>query len=378
MRGLIGVAVALIVMMPSVALAQSPDRPVVELGVQGSKRINDRAPIASALRLTVPLKRRTAIEVTSDIHKFVFEKEFGGDTRISAREFSVHWRQTVFASGRLQVFGVLGAGTNRVETNVPERIFQTKDGPRVTPADRWVTSEFVGHFGPAVQVELAPWLALRGDLRGTLGSQDSGVRYMVGAVIPIRRSRDSDRPGAPAPAPAPAPATAIPNAKPQPAQSTPPPDKWRRLKPGREVWVTTNTGSLVHGEIAAISDSSLSIREQDREVPILLDDVRLVEGRDGLKNGFLIGTVPGAVAGGLLGRDFASALCSGSTTCDPSADTYVILIGAVGGAVVGGFFGMMVDALIPGRQTLLRGSTTLVMPVLTPTKKAIDVRIRWP
>ena len=55
MRGLIGVAVALIVMMPSVALAQSPDRPVVELGAQGSKRTNDRASVAWALRLTVPL-----------------------------------------------------------------------------------------------------------------------------------------------------------------------------------------------------------------------------------------------------------------------------------------------------------------------------------
>ena len=36
-----------------------------------------------------------------------------------------------------------------------------------------------------------------------------------------------------------------------------------------------------------------------REVTIRLDDVRSVEGRDGLKNGFLIGAVPGAVAGGL-------------------------------------------------------------------------------
>jgi hypothetical protein len=36
-----------------------------------------------------------------------------------------------------------------------------------------------------------------------------------------------------------------------------------------------------------------------REVTIRLDDVRSVEGRDRLKNGFLIGAVPGAVAGGL-------------------------------------------------------------------------------
>ena len=36
-----------------------------------------------------------------------------------------------------------------------------------------------------------------------------------------------------------------------------------------------------------------------REVTIRLDDVRSVEGRVRLKNGLLIGAVPGAVAGGL-------------------------------------------------------------------------------
>src|SRR5688572_14186955 len=116
MKRFLGLAVTLIGVMPGVALAQSPDRPAVELGAQGSKRINDRAPVAVALRLTVPLTRRTAIEATADIQKsFVFEQEFGGDTRRSARGFSVHWRQTVFASGRLQIFGVLGGGRNRVE-----------------------------------------------------------------------------------------------------------------------------------------------------------------------------------------------------------------------------------------------------------------------
>ena len=37
---------------------------------------------------------------------------------------------------------------------------------------------------------------------------------------------------------------------------------------------------------------------------------------------------------------------------------------------------MMVDSFIPGRQTLFRGTTTLVTPVITPTKKAVRVAIR--
>ena len=352
---ILGVAVTLMVVMPGVALAQSPRHPVVELGAQATERTSDNdAPVAWALRLTVPLKRRTAIEATADIQK---SWEYAGYRR-SAREFSVQWRQTVFASGRWQIFGVLGGGRNRVETHVPEIDYEIPGiGRRVEPAHTSVRSEFVTHLGPAVQVELARWLALRADLRLTLGKHEGGTRGMVGAVIPIRRFRADDRPAEATPPPTPSPVPAA----------------WRRVKPGREVWVTTNTGSLVHGEIAAISDSSLNIREQDREVTIRLDDVRLVEGRDSIKNGLLIGGASGAVAGGLLVGVAVSTGCE--YECDGAAGAF--LTGAVGGAAIGGLLGMMVDGLIPGRQTLFRGSTTVVTPVITPTKKAIDVAIRW-
>jgi hypothetical protein len=363
MKYFLGVAVTLLVGMPGIALAQSPDRPVVELGAQGSKRIRDEGQSLS-LRVTVPLTRRTAIEATADIQKS-FELKWEGGTRRSAREFSVHWRQTVFTSGRWQIFGVLGAGRDRVEHNYPERI---NGAGRVEPASTNVQSEFMAHFGPAVQVQLAPWLALRGDLRGTVGDH-RGVRGMVGAVVPIRRARAGDLPTVSGPPP---------RAAAQPAATTPPPAAWRRVKPGDEVWVwlTTITKSLVHGDVVAISDSSLTIREQDREVTVRLDEVRSVEGRDGVANGFLLGMVPGAVAGGLVGNTVASGICSGSTTCDSSVNGYSVALGAVGGAVVGGLFGMMVDALIPGRQTLFRGNTVVVTPVVTPTKKAVNVAIR--
>ena len=137
--------------------------------------------------------------------------------------------------------------------------------------------------------------------------------------------------------------------------------------------MTTNTRSLVHGDIVAISDSSLTIREQGREVTIRLDDVRLVEGRGNKRNGFLIGAVPGAVAGGLLFFSAASGICG---SCEINEGAW-ILPGAVAGGIVGGLLGMMVDGLNPGRQTLFRGTTTVVAPVITPSKKAIDVAIRW-
>lgn len=187
MRGLLGVAVALIVVIPGIAFAQPPRHPIVELGAQVSKKTSDSGLVGQALRLTVPLKRRTAIEATADI-------QTSSERETSEREFSVQWRQTVFASGRLQIFGVLGGGRNRVQTDVPERAYELPDGRRfVEPAHTSVASEFVAHLGPAVQVELARWLALRGDLQGIIGERDSGVRGMVGAVIQIPDSASSTR-----------------------------------------------------------------------------------------------------------------------------------------------------------------------------------------
>ena len=95
--------------------------------------------------------------------------------------------------------------------------------------------------------------------------------------------------------------------------------------------MTTSTRSLVHGDIVAISDSSLTIRERGREVTVRLDDVRLVEGRDSVKNGLLIGAVSGAVAGGVAGASFWSSV-GGSYTPSGSDELNALLIGAGGGA----------------------------------------------
>src|SRR5688572_14087133 len=352
MKSFLSVAVTLIAMMPGVALAQPPSPPVVELGAQVSKKIDDPAPFTWTPRVTLNLTHLTAIEGTADILKS-FENELEGGTRTSARGFSVHWRQTLFTSGRWHIFGVLGAGMNRVEQNFPERVFQGRDGPVVIPASTFVDSDFVAHLGPGVQVELAPWLSLRGDVRLTVGDNNGGIRGMVGGVIPLGRFRAGDRPAGPAP----------------------PLAAWQRVKPGREVWVTTSAGSLEHGEVAAISNSTLTLRQQSRDLTIRLDEVRLVEGRDSLKNGFFIGAAAGAVSGGVLFGWASSVFCE-SDSCD-GLEAVAVLFGAASGVAVGGLLGMMVDGIIPGRQTLFGGNTILVAPVMTPDKKAVDVTIRW-
>ena len=346
--------VTLMAVMPGVALAQPPGPPVVEVGAQVSKKIGgpEQVPVTWSPRVTLNLTHLTAIEGTADIQKS-FVEGYEGAPRTSSRGFSAHWRQTLFTSGRWQVFGVLGAGINRVEQNYPERIFQGRDGPEVMPAFTFVDSEPVAHLGPAVQVELARWLALRGDVRLTVGDNNGGLHGMVGGVIPIGRFRAGDRP----------------------TRSTPPLAAWQRVKPGREVWVTTNTGSLVHGEIAAISESTLSVRQQNRDVTIRLDEVRLVEGRDSLKNGLLIGAAAGAVSGGVLFGWAASTFCE-SDSCD-GVEGVAVLLGAASGIAVGGLLGAMVDGLIPGKQALFERTGIRVIPVLSPKTKGLDLTYSW-
>ena len=340
--------------MPATALAQPPRPPAAELGVQVSRKIGDPAqtPVRWSPRVTVNLTHLTAIEGTADILK-PFTEPYEGSPRTSARGFSGHWRQTLFTSGRWQIFGVLGAGINRVEQNVPERVFQGRDGPVIQPAYTVVNSDFMAHIGPGVQVELAPWLALRGDVRLTVGDNNGGVHGLVGAVIPIGRFRAGDRPtGSPAPLAA-----------------------WQRVKPGKEVWVTTDSGALVHGEVAAFSNNALTVHQLGRDVTIRLDEVRLVEGRDSLKNGFFIGAGSGAIAGGLLFGWAASTFCE-SESCD-GVEGVAVVLGAASGIAVGGLVGAMVDGIIPGKRVLFERTGIRVIPVLSPRTKSLDLTFSW-
>jgi hypothetical protein len=266
--------------------------------------------------------------------------------------YSLHWRQTLFTSGRWQVFGVLGAGGGRLVQDIPEQIFEGRDGPEVFPAHTFVDSGFAAHLGPAVQFEAAPWLALRADLRLTAG-HSSGMRGLVGAVVPLGRFRAGDRPAGP----------------------TPPLAAWERVKPGREVWVTTAAGALEHGEVSVISDSSLTIRKRSGEVTLNLADIRLVEGRDSLKNGIVIGGITGAVSGGALLGWAASVFCE-TDSCD-QIEVVAVAMGAAGGALIGGLTGAMVDGLIPGKKTLFESTGIRVIPVVSSRTKAIGLTVRW-
>lgn len=352
MRSFLTLTVLAVTAIPGVTWAQPPDPPRIELGAQVSTQTGETSAATWSPRITLNLTPLTAIEGSVDVRPR--DTNFFG-THTSEQAYTLHWRQTLFTAGRWQVSGVLGAGGSRREHRIPEQIFEGRDGPQVIPAHTFVESTFAVQLGPAVQFEAAPWLALRGDVRLTM-SGHGGLRGMVGAVVPIGRFRAGDRPGLGSP--------------------TPPLADWQGVKPGREVWVATSSGALVHGEVSAISGRTLSIRQRNGEVPVPLDDIRLVEGRDSLKNGILIGAASGALATGSLFTWVASLVCE-SDPCDPIAGV-AFALGAASGAVGGGLLGAMVDGLIPGRQTLFERTAIRVIPSLSPKTKALSITVDWP
>jgi hypothetical protein len=352
MRVFLTMAALAVAAIPAPAGAQPPAPPPVELGAQVSKKIDDPVRLMWTGRITLNLSHLTALEGTADVLR-TFKYEFEPGTETSARGFGGHWRQTLFTSGRWQVFGVLGAGVHRVKQDYPERIIQGRDGPEVIPAFTFEDSEFVAHLGPAVQVELAPWLALRGDVRLTVGDNNGGVRGMVGGVVPIGRFRAGDRPSG----------------------GTPPLAVWQRVKPGREVWVTTASGGYLHGEVASVTNRSLELRQRDGSVTLTLDEIQLVEGRDSLKNGILIGGLAGAAGGATLFTWAASVFCE-SDPCDPIA-AIALVLGAGAGAAVGGLLGAMVDSAIPGKRPLFERGSIRVVPVATRDTKSLNLVVNW-
>lgn len=352
MSRFITTAIALVAALPGIALAQPPDPPKIEWGVQASTQTGEEGATTWSPRLTVNFTPLTAIEASADFRQ---PKASPFGTRTTGQAYTLHWRQTLFTSGRWQVFGVFGAGGTRRVYKFPEQIFEGRDGPQVIPAHSFVESGLAVQIGPAVQVEVARWLALRGDLRLTL-SDHGGLRGMVGAAVPVGRFRAGDRLGL--------------------SRSTPPLAAWQRVKPGSEVWITTASGALMHGEVSGISAGNLGLRQRSGEVTVALDDIRLVEGRDSLKNGIVIGGASGALAGGVLFTWAASLLCE-SEPCD-WIETAAFVYGAASGAAVGGLLGAMVDGLITGKQTLFERTGIRVVPVLSPKTRAVSITLYWP
>lgn len=339
-------------LVPAAARAQVPDPPRAELGVQVSAQTGERGAPSWSPRITFNLTPATALEVAADVRQ---PRVDAFATRTSGQWYALHLRQSLLQRGRLQVFGVVGAGAGETTQDFPGRTIGDRTGSITYPPSRYREYGFAAHVGAAAQYEAASRLAFRADVRAT-ASERGGLRAMAGVVIPVGRFRAGDRP--------------LRRATDSRAAGT-----WARVSPGREVWVVTSSGETLHGEVQSRSPETVVLAQRAglRAVPV--SDVVRVEARDGLGNGLAIGAASGAGATALLAGLYAGLLCD-TDDCDAFM-VGAFVTGAAVGAAVGGIVGGVIDSLIPGRQTLLSGDQVRVTPIASRAGSSIGVSIRW-
>ena len=145
-----------------------------------------------------------------------------------------------------------------------------------------------------------------------------------------------------------------------------------RLKPGDTIWVTDGQGREVKGRIESLGPDALTLKGGHGRT-FAAGDVRLVTARrhDSLKNGAIIGAVPGVVMG----------LAMAGLDEDNNGGDYAIIAVMFGG--LGAGIGVGFDALIPGEKlvTYRAGATPgssgqarlSIAPVITPRAKGVTV-----
>jgi hypothetical protein len=180
-RTFVGLLVASLVAAPAIARAQTQDWPKSELSAQISTQTGSNQAITWSPRLTMRVAPLSALELTADFRPMTGD-EFG--TRVGSQSYGLHLRQTLWSRGRVQVFGVVGAGGERVHYFFPGRTITGRDGPEVIAPAEFSDTGLAVHIGTAVQFEASRFLALRADLRTTL-SDEGGLRAMVGGVVPL-------------------------------------------------------------------------------------------------------------------------------------------------------------------------------------------------
>jgi len=157
-----------------------------------------------------------------------------------------------------------------------------------------------------------------------------------------------------------------------------------RLKVGDAICVTDAQGREITGKVRSFAPDALTLSGDPGSIPA--DRVRLITQRRGSRmgTGALLGSVPFAVFGGLLG-----AAAGSFDTSDPHpvavAAAGAVLLGALGAGLGAG-----VGALLPGRKQVVyrapgaggathdgTGARLSIAPVMTPRAKGVAVRVSF-
>jgi hypothetical protein len=175
-------AACIMTLLPAVAAAQETRTPRLEFAAHVSGQTGRQNSATWSPRITWNVTPLSAIEATADFSPTNNDPNWG---RRSARGYSLHLRQSLLTRSRWQVFGVLGVGSSETHTTFARHIVTVGDYSWDIPEQTIEETSVAVHVGPAAQVQVAPWLSLRADVRLTLSENNSGLRGMIGAVVPV-------------------------------------------------------------------------------------------------------------------------------------------------------------------------------------------------
>ena len=145
-----------------------------------------------------------------------------------------------------------------------------------------------------------------------------------------------------------------------------------RIKPGDRVSVVDTHGTETGGRVNAVGPSTLRLDVDGTEREWSSPQIwRITRRGDSLRNGILIGSVAGAVAGTTGGLALASLLVNeGHEALGPVL--FLVGVGAGGGAGLGAGF----DALIRGRTLIYqRTSGVALIPSVGPRTQAVNLTV---
>jgi hypothetical protein len=148
------------------------------------------------------------------------------------------------------------------------------------------------------------------------------------------------------------------------------------LRTGRRVWVTQADGSVIEGKIASVSDTALGVSSDQTVKSLPWRSVRVVEAKDSLGNGLMLGVLIGAGGGALGGILTNVALCYEG--CNSEDEAAVVLGSVLTGLMFAVPISLLVDHAHNGRQTIYRPSAQVsVGPTLGRGKLGVGAVVRW-
>jgi hypothetical protein len=143
------------------------------------------------------------------------------------------------------------------------------------------------------------------------------------------------------------------------------------LDTGDRVNVRTTEGMRVRGRVVRVDADALTLTSDDQELRLPALKISSIERHDSVWNGGLYGLSAGFATGVVL-----MSTCEPGFICEHTPEA-ILGCGAITGAIGFGV-GLLVDVIVRGDRTVFRRSDrgrVEVVPVITPTRKGLTVRL---